>query len=412
MNRYYKIQDFAASRLTGVGASDIPTLAGFNKRWGETPYTLWRLKRGIDAPQDAGPRAEWGHRLEGEVLHKFIEDRYGKEAADDFLHAKMRGKSSGPFKSDTECRSPERSYCLAHADLVVDGIMNTVLPDPVKTVEREAMSFSYGPPPRGELAEPYLVEAKTTGLMSARRDDDDPDSGYSPTDFSQEGIPAAAFLQVQFQLYVYGLRVAYVPVLIDGGDYREYGPVIADPRVQEKCLTLAERFWKLVQAPEEPKPETWADVAAMWPEPKDFTARLGGEEEMRARDMVGVYAKNKKRIKELDAECDEITNALGIYLGENKTLTTAEGTKLASSWLVEQPTVKVRKNMAKEALEVIAADRDVDEFVTKLDSSREKIATLEKAVFTFIEARPELYKKLLALDAIKKGWRVLRPAKL
>jgi predicted phage-related endonuclease len=396
MNRYYKIQDFAASRLTGVGASDIPTLAGLNKKWGETPYTLWRLKLGIDAPQDAGPRAEWGHRLEGEVLHKFIESRYGKDAADDFLHAKMRGKSSGPFKSDTECRSPERAYCLAHADLVVDTI-----------------GAHYSEIPDEPISEPYLVEAKTAGLMSARRDDDDPDSGYSPDDFSQEGIPAAAFLQVQYQLYVYGLRIAYIAVLIDGGDYREYGPVIADPRIQEKCLALAERFWKLVQAPEEPKPETWADVATMWPEPKDFTARLGGEEEMRARAMVSRYTANKKRLKELTGECDEIVNALGIYLGENKTLTTAEGTKLASSWFVEQPTVKIRKNMAKEALEVIAQDGGVEVRLFDLDAAREKSAALENAAFDFIEnERPELYEKLVAFDAIKKGWRVLRPAKL
>lgn len=320
MTRYTKIRDFHASRLTGVGASDIPTLAGLNKKYGQTPYTLWRLKVGLDKSEDAGPRAEWGHRLEGMVLAKFIESRYGADAAADYLARKLRGQSSGPFKTETEARMPERNYVLAHADLVVDGVFEPV----AEGVEGII----------GEPVEPYLVEAKTAGLMSARRDDDDPDSGYSRDNFTQDGIPASVFLQVQYQMLAYGVRVAYVAALIDTGDYREYGPILADPRVQEKCLALSERFWKLVESRQEPKPELWSDVALMWPTPEEKTAMLGGEEEMRAREMIGEYHRLKARGKEDGARLAEIKDALGIYLGENATLCTAEGVKLATSWTV------------------------------------------------------------------------------
>ena len=282
-------------------------LAGYSKRYGQTPLTLYRQKIGLDEPTGAGERAEWGHRLEGIVLAKFIENRYGEEAASEYLRYKARKMSVGQFVTESECRMPERPYVLAHADLVV----------------LEAPE-----------AEPYIVEAKTTGLMAAKRDDDDPDSGYSKTDFSQNGIPAKVFLQVQWQMLAYDVPTAYVAVLVDGGEYREYGPIKADPRTQEKCLALAERFWRCVEEKTEPKPETWSDVCLMWPTVQETTAMVGGEDEMKVRSMIGEYHDLKARLKKDGERVDEIKNALGILIGENSTLTTAEGVKLASSWSV------------------------------------------------------------------------------
>lgn len=409
MNRYTKIRDFHASRLTGVGSSDIPTLALYNKRWGDTPLTLYREKVGITPPKETGERAEWGHRLEGIVLAKFIEKRYGEETAAEFLRYKMRKMSIGGFITESECRHPERPYVIAHADLVIAGEV------PVKcscgSLDVYPAGFK-GECTAGcgeviEAPEAIIVEAKTTGLMSAKRDDDEPDEGYSKTDFSQNGIPAKVFLQVQWQMLAYDVHTAFVAVLVDGGEYREYGPIKADPRTQEKCLKLAEVFWRDCVVPQcEPKPETWDDVQLMWPETKDFTARIGGEDELKVRAMSSEYFAAKKRIKELTERTDEIVDAFGILMGENSVLTSGEGVQFASSWNVGRLSIKKFSELTDAQRAEVPEDL-AEKWKTR-DETIERLSEAEKLVAedaAKIEA-------LTKAGVVKTGYRVLRPTKI
>lgn len=326
MTRYTRIRDFHGSRRSGVGSSDIPTLAGLNLRYGETPYTLWREKTGRAEPWDGNDATDWGHRLEGLVLSKWIEEHYGEDAAAAYLAAKIRGRSYSAFKAETEARHPDYPFALAHADLLIDGAFGTVPPAQM------------------------IVEAKSTRFMAARRDDDEPDRGYSVKDRTHNGIPASVFLQNQWQLFCYRVHDGRVVVLVDTSDWREYGPIVADARVQERCLALAERFWWHVEHDTPPKPETWADVADMWPATVDKTSMVGGDDEMRIRAMLAEYKNTARSIKELDERQKEIKNALGIYMGENSVLVSPEGVKFASSWNVESEYVgaaKVREGDAE-----------------------------------------------------------------
>jgi predicted phage-related endonuclease len=323
MNRLTKIRDFHGERAKGIGSSDIPTLAGFNKQYGQTPYTLYMEKIGALPREPAGPRAEWGHRLEPLVLSAFIGRHYGEDKALDYLAAVIRGRSCGPFKSLTECRMPDRRYVLAHADLVID-----------------------------DAPEPYIVEAKTSGYYAGKRREGVAFMGYDPDDLTQNGIPDPVFLQVQWQMLAYDVKTAFVAVLIDTGDYREYGPIRADPRTQEKCLALAERLWNCMQARTPPKPETWSDVASMWPVPEDKTAMVGGEDELKALEYASRYWSLGERIKSLEEERSELKNALGIYIGENSILQTSEGKKLASSWIQANPASVALKELQEKEPEL------------------------------------------------------------
>lgn len=321
VNRYRRIGDFHSARAKGVGSSDIPTLALLNKRYGETPLTLWQEKTGRAPRSEAGPRAYWGKVLEGVILAEWVRRHYGDEAAVEYARYKARGLSYGPYKTNTECVHPERSYCLAHADLVVEGLKET------------------GPRVLGGVSDyiavdvpPLIVEAKSCGLMSGLRREDG-DYGYSRKDSSLGGIPMGVFLQVQWQMLCYDIPEAHVAVLIDTGDYREYSGR-ADPRTQEKLLALAERFWRCVETDTPPKPETWADVQLLWPDTEDASSMVGGETEMKAREMVERYHRLSESAKSIEDERQEIKDALGILMGENKILTTAEGIRLASSWTV------------------------------------------------------------------------------
>jgi len=347
MYRYRKIgPDFHAERARGVGSSDIPTLAGLNLKYDNgTPYMLWRQKKGIDPPSEGGERADWGHRLEPLILAKWVEKHYGKTTADEYLAAKIRGRSSGPFKTETMCAHPEYRWAISHADLLFDSPAWIAVKCP-----KCGSNDEYPPNFMGECTNScgqkihtggaYIVEAKSSGFFSAKRDDENPDSGFSKSDFTANGIPARVFLQVQWQLFTYGVRIAFVAVLIDTGEWREYGPIVADPRVQEKCLALGQRFQNLIDSNTPPKPEDWADVATMWPVPVDKTAVIGGDEELRVREMITRYHAAGKREKDAKDEREDIKNAIGILMGENAYLRSPEGVQFASSWTVENEYVK------------------------------------------------------------------------
>lgn len=323
VNPYHRIKDFHADRLRGVGSSDVATLAGLNKRYSnryawtakgalwpagrpegteetlpQTVRTLWLEKTGRVvqvADPEKDERKEWGHELEPMVARKWIRRHYGDEAAMDYYRNATRAEpvSSGPFKVLTQAFHPERPYALAHADLLVDW--------------------------NEEELQPHLVEIKTSGFMAGKRRDMDPGSGYSEDDRSQFGIPDKVFMQVQWQLWVYGIQEATVAVLIDTADYREYGPVIYDPRHVEKSLALAQAFWALVESDTEPAPSTWDDVVSSYPDLENKTAMVSGEAEMEARKIVAEGWELKARKKDIDERLDDIKMALGILVGDQKT---------------------------------------------------------------------------------------------
>ena len=338
MTRYTRIRDFHASRASCVGSSDIPILAGLQRRYGATTLSLWESKTGRTPPWDGNERTRVGHDLEAYVLYRFVEPRYGEDVADAFYHAKLRDKSSGPFKAMTEARHPERRYCLAHADLVVDGLKTA---DDFKTPVAQDED--------GHPVAPYLIEAKVVGLMAGKRREGHIFTGYDIEDPTAQGIPDAVYLQVQWQLYCYDIATAYVAALIDN-QYHEWGPIDADARVQERCLALAERFWRLVESDTAPAPETWDDVQRLFPVQNTTTATISGEDEDRAREMIARDKVLLAKSKEIDDERDDIKNAIGVLLGGNSFLSSASGDVLAkySTSSRETATILARaKDIAK-----------------------------------------------------------------
>lgn len=317
MHRYHKIGDFKKTRATGVGSSDIPVLAGLFRRRGQTTRQLWKVKTGREDGFRGNQATWWGRQLEGLVLKEWVERHVDKEVGMPFYLSYLRDRSHRQLKIKTEARHPEYPFALAHADLLVED------------------------------GEGWIQEAKSHRFFAARRKDD-PDYGYDDEDFSQNGVPASEFLQVQWQLFCYGAPQGGVSTLIDTSDYREYGPVIADARIQEKCLALAERFWWHVEHDREPKPETWGDIADMFPEPRDTTAMVSGRDEYVVREMIGRKEMIAAQRKKLEAELEDLKNAVGLMLGENKYLTDAEGNVLARSQGGSREDLSVKKLRAEK----------------------------------------------------------------
>ena len=312
MNRYTKIRDFHGARAKSVGSSDIPILAGLTKRWGSTPYSLWEVKTGRKSPWPGNERTYWGNALEGRVLHRWVRDEFGPNSAESFYRHLVAGRSSGPFKVKTEARHPDFRFALAHADLIFDHT--------------------------GDMQR--IVEAKTAGFFGAKRSDD-PDYGYSLDDHTQNGLPASVFLQTQWQLLCYGAPEATVAALIDTGDYREYGPIAPDKKIQEQCLAMAQRFMWHVENDRPPKPTTWEDICSLFPEPRQTTAMIAGEEEEKVRVMIDKKKQLTKRRKRDKDEIEDMRDAIGILIGENAVLSSAEGDVFAKSRLGSRRNISV-----------------------------------------------------------------------
>lgn len=92
-------------RKSGIGSSEVATIVGLNPF--ETPYQLWRRKRGLDAPQEENFAMKAGHYLEDAVA-QFWHDETGrdiiKRSAIDWI---IRSKEK-PFMQV----SPDRTYWL------------------------------------------------------------------------------------------------------------------------------------------------------------------------------------------------------------------------------------------------------------------------------------------------------------
>lgn len=79
--------EWLSARTLGIGASEVSTVLGLNPY--ETPYQLWRKKKGLDAPQSETFAMRAGHYLEDAVA-KFYSDASGvhiiQSSAEDFMY--------------------------------------------------------------------------------------------------------------------------------------------------------------------------------------------------------------------------------------------------------------------------------------------------------------------------------------
>lgn len=290
-----KSQDsFYAARAKGLGASDMPVLAGYTKKYFRevngknvplTPYVLWMEKTGRIKGFSGNEYTYWGNQLEAIVMREFIRRR---EIPKNLCFRK------------TEFVHPDYPYALSHPDLVFE------------------------PPGLGH----EIQEIKTATFFAAKRGDD-PDAGYDKEDFSSSGIPASVYVQVMWQLFTSDIKSAGVSCLMNTSTYREYGPITYNKKIIEQLLARADRFWWHVANDREPTPETWGDVQLIFPEVKPTSTMVAGEVEQKIRAIKEEKKKINKKIKELKKRKEDGQSAIGILIGENKILAASNGDELA-----------------------------------------------------------------------------------
>lgn len=171
------------ARATGIGASEIAMALGIAPpTWGG-PTTLYYRKRG-ELPDDFdNSRMEWGRRLEATILARFFE-----------CHPELEG----PRRTGRLYRSNARPWQLATPDALVWDT-------------RPGFSYDKVPgAPRTSHGVPTVIQVKTGSKKEGW--------GEPGTD----EIPVYYRAQVLQEMDVVGARVAWVPVLFNGSEYREY----------------------------------------------------------------------------------------------------------------------------------------------------------------------------------------------
>lgn len=319
-----------------IGASDMPTLSGINQY--KTPYEFWAEWTGRKEAFRGNKRTNAGHMMEPVILGQYVSDQaiklgeYGKGAMNNFISSRMFGElQHEQYYSWTECRPPENPRFVAHADL---------------------LDLS------GDI--PVLVQAKNSGMMAANTRKRNPFKGYAKEDLSQNGVPLGVYIQEQWEMYCYGIPESYVAVMIDGWDYRLYGPIKYRKKDVEKMVLLADRMLWHIDKDKPPTPETWPDVLAQFPDFEKATkSTVSGDEELDCKNHIAQFHKCSEKIRVLTDRKLDIQMGLALHACEpdlgimRNYLTDSAGNTLASFY-EKQGQMRINYKKVSESPELLA----------------------------------------------------------
>lgn len=331
-------EEFHAERQGMIGASDIPTLVGLNSQYGQTPYTLWLEKTGRAERSPMSEPARWGHLHEPLVIAECLRIFTGDTGLGDFFLAEYYSKrpvnihSGGhSFQTKTTAISDEYPFAIAHADLWIPETKR-------------------------------IQEIKTSSFYASLRKQN-ADRGYSRDNNTSNGIPLSVYLQTQWQIMCYDAEDCGVSALIDTSHYQEYGPWKREDKVIGKLIELADKFYWNIKNDRPPMITTWEDYQHLFPNVKEEKVIYPLDHEIHGqgftiRDVMNEYHRLNEQSKSVEKKLNDIKKAIGLLMGENKTLETPDGIILATMSPIKKETLKGIKEIEKQLPEIGKALRD------------------------------------------------------
>lgn len=250
-------------RTKFLGASESGAVLGLSPY--RSPLRVWQEKVGLVTPDPPGIPMRAGNALESLVLDLFQEET-----------GKIVAYRQEEFEDD------EYPFLKCHVDGLADS---------------------------GEI-----VEAKTTGS----------DKGWGEPGTDQ--IPQVYLAQVTVQMYLAGLRIAYVPVLIGREDFRIY-KVDRDEELEKMVLPRLVKFWtEHVERKIAPPPVTLPDLYEAFPRHEARQVEATRDIYMAVRRLSTI----KGDIKSLEKE-EEETQALILAHMQTADELTYDG-KVLATW--------------------------------------------------------------------------------
>ena len=269
-------------RQKSLGGSEAAAVCGLSP-W-RTPYQVWEDKLNLSEPQEPTEAMEWGSLLE-----PLIRQRY----------------------SDVTGRAVRLPSGILHHPTV------------------DFMSGSID----GFTEDERLIEIKTSRF------------GEGWGEEGSDEIPVPYILQVQHYLAVTGLKVADVPVLIGGQDFRIY-EVKADLEFQEKLIEKETAFWELVKTGTPPEPINTQDAIKRY-------AKSQGKSLVATENIVlalKALSACKKEIESYEAELEIAKLKVMSYMGEADTLANVDG-EILCTWKSDRSGKPIQ--IVKEAMKAL-----------------------------------------------------------
>lgn len=268
------------ARTHGIGASEAGTILGLNP-W-ETPYQLWRRKKGIDPPKQENFAMVAGHILEDAVA-QFYE----------------RESNCHIIKASTD------DYTI----LNTDAPYLRVSPD--RTFWRLGVKHNE--------ASKSILECKTTQMQI------DPDD-----------LPKHWFCQLQMNLGVGEYQNGALAWLTAGREFG-YRDIDFDPEFFGWMRDEITRFWlDYVVGDKEPPAYTAADVLLKSPLSKEGKTVEATDEIL---EMLAKLKSIKEQGKQLETEQKELEDGLKMFFGDAESIIAPNGKTLAT-WKSPRPSEK------------------------------------------------------------------------
>jgi len=281
-------------RAQDLTSTDVAALFGMSPY--KTKFELWHEKRSGEPVRIAqNDRMKWGSRLEASIAAGIAEDQ---------------GWIIRPFKEYV--RDPELRI-------------------------GSSFDFLIYSPTGSATAYDAILEIKTVDALAFR-------NGWTVTDDFIEA-PAHIELQVQHQLLVSGLSVAYIGVLIGGNDVRILQRK-ADDGVHAAIRAKAAEFWRSIADNTPPDPVMPADAAAVirlnsYAEPGRLRDARGDEV---IASAIADYARIGREIEDLQAIRDSRKAEILTMIGDAEKVL-ANGFTISAGMVADSPGTLVTADM-------------------------------------------------------------------
>lgn len=280
-------EEWLRYRQSGIGSSEVATILGLNP-W-ETPYQLWRQKKGLDAPKEENFAMRAGHYLE-DAVSRFWHDETGRDIIKRSAMDWLAVNTDKPYMRV----SPDRTYWLTE---------------------------SRKPHDKG------ILECKTTQM---RVDEDD--------------LPKHWFCQVQYQLGVSELTQGSLAWLTQGREFG-YKDIALVPDFFAWIEEEVTKFWvDNIQGNAEPEAQSVEDVVLKYNRHTDGKF-------IEVSDDIFTACNDLKALKEQIAKLDEQEEALEekIKLGFGDAEAISYGGQTIATWKAPKPSEKFdSKSFCKE----------------------------------------------------------------
>ena len=297
-------EEWLQLRQSGIGSSEVSTILGLNP-W-ETPYQLWRRKKGLDAPKDETFAMKAGHYLE-DAVSLFWQDETGREVIKRSKGDWLIQNADKPYLQV----SPDRTYWLS--------------------------GMTHNNQNKG------ILECKTTQM---KIDEDD--------------LPKHWFCQVQYQLGVAELENGSLAWLCSGREFG-YKDIALVPDFYKWMQEEVDKFWKdNIIDNIEPEAQDVSDVILKYNRHTECKI-------IEISDDIFTACNDLKALKEQIAQLDEQKDALEskIKLGFGDAEAISYGGQTIATWKAPKPSEKFDSKAFSQAHPELAK-----EFTTSYQGAR------------------------------------------